>query len=404
MFLKSIVSVLLFSTLFQSDVFGQEQFDLKSVYGMGPALSKVYQVPEGNVSFGAYAELYYINYAEDAPSKTRDIMNAYRFVPIIGYHFNEWIVANAELEFEHGMVSGTTSPGNVSGRGGYAAIEFLYIDFLLSKGFNIRSGLMLVPVGIVNEIHEPPTFHGVLRPEVEREIIPSTWYDTGVGIHGEFNNLKYRAYLLNGPDMALYSEGSGGIKSMRQRGARAISEDFAGVVRLDYQTSLINIGGSVYHGGADQQRLTDGNVDITLAEVHTKLNVYGMEIRALYAATNVSGADKLNTFRKISSTGIGSVQLGWYVEVSYNILPLFLQTDHYLAPFVRYEKYDTHAQVPDGYSRNPAYDRTTTTVGLTYKPDSKVVVKADYSIKDDARDNAIAKPSNLFNLGIGFMF
>ncbi|MDI6757773.1 MAG: hypothetical protein QME32_07115, partial [Endomicrobiia bacterium] len=159
----------------------QETMDLKSLYNLGPALSKVYQVPEGAVSLGAYAEVYYINYAS---KDSRDLANAYRMVPIIGYNYSDKIIANAELEIEHGMASGTSAPGNTKDRGGYIAIEFLYLDFLMNKNFNLRAGSLLLPVGLINETHEPPTFHGVRRPDVEGEIIPTTWYDVGAGFHG----------------------------------------------------------------------------------------------------------------------------------------------------------------------------------------------------------------------------
>ncbi len=405
MFLKRCCGFV-FLVLFSVPVGAEDAIDLKSVYNLGPALSKVYQVPEGAVSLGAYAELYYINFADSSPSQNRDIMNAFRFVPIIGYNFSDKIVANAELEIEHGMVSGTAAPGNISGRGGYVAIEFLYLDFLLSKEINLRAGSMLVPSGLVNEIHEPPTFNGVLRPEVEREIIPSTWYDVGVGIHGEMKDLSYRAYLLNGPDVALFTDGSGGIKSMRQRGARAISEDFATVMRVDYDFgNSFSLGGSVYHGQADQQRLTDGDVVITLYDIHSTADLFGFNIKALYAQTEIYGADKINKFRGISgSTGTAVLQAGGYFEVARNILPLFVETHQQLSAFARFEFYDTHKEVPQGYVKNPAYDRTTLTLGLTYKPENKVVVKTDYSFRDDARDNSVGKPSDLFNLGIGFMF
>lgn len=381
-----------------------DRMDLKSLYNLGPALSKVYQVPEGAVSLGAYAEMYYINYAS---KDSRDVANAYRMVPIIGYNYSDKIIANVEIEIEHGMVSGNSSPGKDSGRGGYVAVEFLYLDFLMSKNLNLRAGTLLLPVGIINEIHEPPTFHGVLRPEVEREIIPTTWYDVGAGFHGTAGGFDYRAYVVNGLDIELFTDGSGGIKSMRQRGARASAETFAAAGRVDYNLGPNSkVGAAVYGGRADQNRLDGAEVSITLSEIHAAGTIGPVEIRTLLAATSVGGADKLNAYKNLaagSDKGIGGAQRGGYLEAALDLFAVAggAGRQDYLAAFARAETYDTHAEVPSGYTRNPSYERSALTVGLTYKPEPKVVAKADYTVRSSA---AAAKPSDSLNIGIGFMF
>jgi hypothetical protein len=42
---------------------------------------------------------------------------------------------------------------------------------------------VLIPVGIINETHVPPTFNGVARPLFEREL-SITWREVGVGVAG----------------------------------------------------------------------------------------------------------------------------------------------------------------------------------------------------------------------------
>lgn len=383
----------------------ESEFELRSLYNLGPALSKVYQVPEGAVSVGAYAEMYYTNYAS---RDSRDVANAYRMVPIIGYNYSDKIIANAEIEIEHGMASGTSAPGNTSGRGGYVAVEFLYLDFLMSKSFNFRAGSILMPVGLINEIHEPPTFNGVMRPEVEREIIPTTWYDVGMGFHGSLGKLDYRAYIVNGLDVELFTDGSGGIKSMRQRGARASAENFAAVGRADYSLSeALRVGGSLYGGRADQDSIPGAEVGITLGDIHATANFGAVGIKTLLAGTLVSGADKLNAYKNLaagSNKGIGSVQTGSYLETALDVFALARTRSRqdYLGVFARYEIYDTHAEVPSGFARHPSYDRSALTLGLTYRPDPKVVAKADYTIRNSAATTP--KPSDSINVGIGFMF
>ena len=98
---------------------------------------------------------------------------------------------------------------------------------------------------------------------------------------------------------------------------------------------------------------------------------------------------------------IGSENYGWYTEVGYDVMPhLIADTAQYLAPFFRYEQFDTLAEVPDGFVDNGNLDRQIYQVGLQYKPIPNVVIKADYR-------NISAKTGSVpdeFNLGLGFIF
>ena len=152
-----------------------EKAELKSDYGLGPAASGVYKLKQG-LSLGGYAEATYRKFVSDKGSK-KDQSDFLRFVMYLGYKFNDWIVFNSEIEIEHGTSSGI---GDTSGdKSGSVSVEFAYLDFLLREEFNPRIGMLLVPMGFVNEIHEPPYFHGVARPELERRIIPTTWRENG---------------------------------------------------------------------------------------------------------------------------------------------------------------------------------------------------------------------------------
>src|SRR6266404_5395527 len=102
----------------------------------------------------------------------------HRFVLLFGHSFSDRIKFWSELELEHSFVEGGEATGEV-------ALEQAYLDFLIKPWFNLRAGMMLTPVGIVNERHEPPAFNGVERPFVETLIIPSTWNELGLGITGD---------------------------------------------------------------------------------------------------------------------------------------------------------------------------------------------------------------------------
>ncbi len=143
-------------------------------YGLGAAASKVYR-SEGGVSIGGYGEMVYENYADRddgvASGKT-DQLDFLRAILYAGYKFNDRVVFNSEIEVEH-----ATTGGGV----GEVSLEFGYLDFMLRPSFNVRAGMVLLPIGLLNELHEPTAFLGAKRPDVERTIIPSTWRENGVG-------------------------------------------------------------------------------------------------------------------------------------------------------------------------------------------------------------------------------
>lgn len=363
--------------------------ELKGEWGGAPAASKVYKVGEVRTTIGGYGELHYNDFKTGGKANQLDL---HRVILYVGHSFNDWIKFNSELEIEHAYIS--SSQGVVS-------FEQAYLDFLLSRHLNIRAGLVLVPVGIVNEIHEPPTFHGVERPEVETNIIPTTWRENGAGIFGEIaEGLQYKLYILNGGDISNFSKPEQGARQSRQNGYPAKATDFAYAARFVYsKIPGLNLGGSYYIGDSSQEKDNNyGNSTITLWDIDVQFNRSGFELRGLYADGSISDTEKINIS---SGKVIGSSLNGWYGEAAYNLFYLF-DSNRYMAPFVRYEKYDTHAGVASGYNRDGANDRTTTTVGLTYKPIYNAVIKVDYQFKSNAKDGD--KLEDQFNLGIGFMF
>jgi len=146
------------------------------------------------VSIGGYGEFLYQNFdrslEDGTPSGETDSADLVRLVLYTGYKFNDRILFNSEIEYEHA----TTGEGDEEK--GEVSVEFAYLDFLFGERMGVRSGLVLVPVGFLNELHEPPIYLGARRPEVEKNILPSTWRANGAGIHGEFGSgLSYRAYV-----------------------------------------------------------------------------------------------------------------------------------------------------------------------------------------------------------------
>jgi len=217
------------------------EIELKSYFGLGPAASKIYYTPRG-LSIAGYGEITYENYLDQSKTDRGDVL---RFIPYIGYKFTDNILVNSELEIEHAGIS------NVGDRKPEVYVEFLYVDFLLSSGFNIRTGLFLIPISRMNEYHEPPVYFGTLRPDVERFVIPTVWRELGVMVYGElFSGLSYKAGIMNGLRTDLIGDWIG---AGRQRGATVNFDKFAGILRFDFTPiKNLTLGASFYSsGGSD---------------------------------------------------------------------------------------------------------------------------------------------------------
>lgn len=376
-----------------------EEPKYKSAYGLGPAASKVYQVGRG-LSIGGYGEANYQatvgdekTIASGSSNGKKDNADFERLVLYAGYKFTDTILFNSELEFEHGSTDD----------GGSVSVEFAALDFFINPMANVRAGMVLLPMGFINQIHEPPFYFGNNRPEVERQIIPSTWREIGAGLFGEIlPNLTYTTYVVNGLNAADFN--SDGIRSGRQKGSQAKAEDLAFVGRMDYAPPVLpglSVGGSAYLGNSGQNQLFDGQqVDAftQLYEGHVQWKYRGLEFRALGSWGHIDDAGVLSAAK---GQTIGADNYGWYTEVGYDILPwIFNDTTQYLAPFFRYEQFDTIASAPTGYLDDETKDRRIYQFGLQYKPIPNVVLKADYrnfaSRKGDLPDD--------FNLGLGFIF
>jgi hypothetical protein len=370
-----------------------EEAQYKSAYGLGPAASKVYGVAKG-LSIGGYGEGSYSAKVGDKGS-SKDSADMKRIVLYAGYKFTDKILFNSELEFEHGSTG--------TGKGGEVSVEFASLDFLMDTKANVRAGLVLMPMGFVNRIHEPVFYFGNNRPEVERYIIPSTWREMGAGLFGAITpSLTYTAYVVNGLDASKFT--SNGIRDGRGSGSNAQAENFGYVARLDYDPAVlpgVTVGGSAYLGNSGQNQSFAGqkvNAFTQLYETHVQWKYRSLEFRTLGSWGFINDAGALSAANRRT---IGSQNYGWYSEVGYDVLPLFWEnTTQYLAPFFRYERLNTMAKAPAGYTVDLTKDWEIFQVGLQYKPIPNVVIKADYR-------NYVAKQGLLpddFNLGFGFIF
>ncbi len=364
----------------------------KGSFGMAQAASKVYE-SKGGLSIGGYGEFLYQAKENKLQDGTTGVgeknLDALRLILYTGYKFNESLVLNTEIEFEHGGYSDESPEGE-------AVVEFAYLDFLISKGFNVRAGQMLVPMGFINEQHEPPAFLGSRRPLVERNLIPTTWHENGVGLHGELPaNLSYRVYVMNGLNAAKF--GAEGIRDGRQFGKEANAQSLAWTGRLDWAALPGTTFGLSFYTGNSNQSGQGESLATTLWDAHAEYRFRGLQVRGLYTRTSLSTPYLANLGPTDPARETGTRQWGGYLEAGYDLIGSGKQA---LIPFVRFERMNTQAEVVAGVTPTGAFDQSVLTVGVNWKPIPNVAVKGDYQkIENRARTG-----QNQFNAALGFYF
>ena len=321
----------------------------------------------------------------------------HRFVLLFGHSFSDRIKFWSEFELEHSLLAPS------EGVGGEIALEQAYLDFLIKPYFNIRAGMVLTPMGIVNERHEPPAFNGVERPFVETTIIPTTWRELGLGFTGDLGKgFRYRAYLTSALDASRF-DAEGGITEGRTKGLDSSLRNPAKVARLEYVgVRRLTLGTSVYSGHAGFN-LPGLNPRVNIAEVDGRYSFHRFDFRALFANTWVSRAGELNRRLQLEigkNPNVASQMRGYYVEPAYHLLPRRARNDVIL--FGRYEKYNTQQQMPSGYVPLAQFNRSSWVTGVTFKPTADVAIKFDYNF--NRNQSAIVRALNGINLGIGWWF
>lgn len=370
-----------------------------SELGLGPAASKVYRTGEG-LSIGGYGEMLYqapdSTREDGTPSGRADEIDFLRAIVYFGYKFNDRFLFNSEIEVEHAAV-GEDNEGEVS-------VEFAYLDYLWRPEVNVRAGLVLVPMGFLNELHEPTVFLGARRPDVERVILPTTWRENGFGLFGEVGPVSYRTYVVSGLRGEEFSADEG-LREGRQGGSEAIAEDFAWVGRVDYTpVPGLLFGASAYAGNSGQDLVDpDGRaveLGTTILEGHAEWRWRGLELRGLFARAKLDDVSRLNrTLGLTGAASVGEELSGWYLQAGYDVLAPFA-SERQLIPFARWEEYDTQDRVPAGFRADPANDVESLTLGVAFKPIDQIVVKADYQ----DYDNGAGTATDQFNVALGYIF
>lgn len=347
-------------------------------------------------TIGGYGEIHY----NDTIGTDKSFFDIHRFVLYLGHQFSDRVSLHTETELEHAYIEG--------GDGGELAIEQLYLEVTLKQNFGFKVGRLLIPVGIVNPLHEPTTFNGVERPNVDKYIIPSTWYGDGAGIYGSLNeSWSYELNLTAGLDGSGFSDMSG-IRGGRQKERPGFNDPslsgrigytHLGETPAGFATQL-EIGMSFFTGGvnnANKGAVPDADTTVSLVALDARYAVGRFDLRAQYATVQIDDPEVLGDT-------IAEGMDGWYLETAWHAFRSAADSTRLtkdLVLFVRYEQYDTQADMPDGIVGNPAADRDELTFGISWFPASNVVFKADYQVLDD---ETAGGRNNQLNLGVGWRF
>ncbi len=333
----------------------------------------------GKSSFGGYGELHFGNYdhkAPDADSSAKDKSRAFdfhRFVLFFGHQFDEKLRFFSEVELEHSLA------GNGSDKPGEVELEQAFVEYTVNDAFAWKAGLFLLPVGIMNETHEPPSFYGTERNRVEGAIIPTTWWEAGGGATVRLSDgLTADLNLTSG----LETGESFDIRKGRQKVAKATGDALAYTGRLkytaipglelattlQYQSDLLQGLGTTTDAGEQ--------ASATLIEAHAILQSGPFDLRALYAAWNIKGP-------RAKALGKDE-QDGFYIEPGFRL-------NEMLGLFARYSAWDNGGTAAET-------KKTSNQFGTNVWVHPNVVFKADFEKINGAEHD------KGFNLGVGYHF
>jgi len=350
-----------------------------------------------------YIKLYgHIDYNQKLEKGIRNAGNVdiHRIVTLFGYQFNRKTQFMTEIEFEHANE---------------IFIEQAFIKHRINRKINLKAGMMIVPMGFVNEQHEPTFFYSVERPALDKKIIPTTWREIGLGISGLFTeqSLKYQLYLfntVNGYDNGAEIDGSSGIRGARQKGSKEI---LTGLPALSTQIEYFGfdnakIGVSAYTGKTNTSLVKEypiidalsstiidsSTVNLTMVTMHASYSPGQWDTRLQYTHAFYGNTQEYNDY---TGSDVPLQMMGFYILAAYDLLDSDTQK---LSPFIRYSKLHNHFKTNESLNKNLSLNQQIYTLGLNYFPTPGVVFKMDYQFIH--QDNGYNYRQ--FNTGVGVWF
>lgn len=335
-------------------------------------------------------------------------LDVHRLVLLFGYNFNDKLSFVTEIELEHVIE---------------IYVEQAFVNYALNTYFNLRGGLLLIPMGIINEHHEPTTFNGVERPLIDTYIVPTTWREIGFGVAGTVPevSMRYQAYILNG--FASYNgtallSGESGLRKGRQKGAESFIRFPNFSARVEYYGLLgLSLGLSGFFGKTEStmyDKINRNNetgiavadssvVGVSMGGFDVKYQRKGLQLRGQIYYIGLSNTGEYNYFTGSDGNpnNVGKNLFGCYIEASYNVFQPLQKVKSELIPFIRYSNYNTQYSVVSGISKNDAFAKNVITTGIGWRIVPGVMLKSDLQfIKSKTENNY----QNFFNAGIAVWF
>lgn len=344
------------------------------------------------------------------PKKGSNAFDAHRYVLSPSYEIADWLIFNSEVEIEHGGLD-----EKATGRSrfdGELEIEQFFVDILINEHFNIRSlGIDLVPLGRFNKYHEPTTFYSTERPELYREIIPTTWMEPAASVFGKIvEGLDYQLMVSAGLEDRISGTSSpgvtaaGGLRDARPRLRRADENTLAYSGRLHYG-GLPGLDASTSFYVSELKGSTgDSTAAAWDIEASYRIPRTGIELRGDFAYWHFSDPQNLVANNDASaSNDVGDQMYGWYVEAAYHFWPEAWREgrgkDMDLVPFIRYSEIITQSGLLGGSAQTDgSTNREYLTAGVSYFLNQNFVVKGDY------RHNFKSSDDDYFQIGVGMFF
>ena len=336
--------------------------------------------------------------------KGTDYMDPHRFVLIPSYKLSDYAIFTSEIEIEHGGVEDTDDgEGRFDGE---LEIEQFYIDAQINDWATWRSlGISLIPVGTINQYHEPDLFYSVHRPIMYKYVIPSTWMEGSTGFHGDVPQVDGLSYFF------LVSQGissqngqindTDGVRKTRPNlYAKGDNRQLAYTFRLGYDGSgsdkewLKGFSGSTSTYIGNYQENTTSDTSAILWDIEGKYRFHSgalknFELIADYARWHFGDPDS------IADVNVGESMEGHRLELAYHWA---FGAGQELVPFFRYEGYDTS----EGGGGKAGFVETGSsnylTYGVSWFLNPSMVIKAANRQSLDDHD------SSEFSLGVGWHF
>ncbi len=326
----------------------------------------------------------------DCNGKSRDCSRGLefdqeRFVPFFYSQVTDRLSVAAEVEIEHGGPQGNQSDGDIK-------IEFATMDYRFEDWINLRAGIILIPMGRFNLIHDSPLNDLPLRPMVSRLVIPSTFAESGFGFYGTFyptqlSKVDYEIYVTQGFDGGMgfgtgeattITEGSG-LRDSRGSFKTDNNENKAIVSRISLSPILgVEVAGSIHHG------YWDDNSDhaLTILAVDGNLQRGAFEIQGEAAWANIEGGNPM----PFATIGVPPANMsGYYVQFNYHFFPealkqwasTYFSDSSTFTGVVRWGQVDTNTA-----SSTNANEIDRLTLGLNLRPTEDSAVKFSYTFND----------------------